>query len=62
MLVDALKQVKPLELRVGALVREVVRRGHAKHLRLEPLEVLTLRVAALEEERGARARLRQTAL
>ena len=32
--IDALEQVKPLELRVGALVREVVRRGHAE--RLEP--------------------------
>ena len=57
-LVDALEQVQPLDQRVGALVREVVRRGHAEHLRLEPREVLTLRVAALEAERGARARLR----
>ena len=35
-----------------------MRRRHAEHLRLEPREVLTLRVAALEAERGARARLR----
>jgi hypothetical protein len=57
-LVDALEQVQPLDQRVGALVREVVRRGHAEHLRLEPREVLTLRVSALEAERGARACLR----
>ena len=46
-LVDALEQVQPLEQRVGALVREVVRRGHAEHLRLEPREVLAAQRGSL---------------
>lgn len=65
-LVNALERVQPLELREGALVREVVRRDdlseHPEHLRLEPRKVLKLRVAsrvaALEAKHRSNAAVR----